>query len=65
MWTVVTGIVVGILGMIVLIANEDSWFLYAAGWVIGGLGVLILFWSVIRDRLRARKTEDLDDVGFN
>ena len=41
------------------------------GFVITGLGLVVLigggvlFWSVLRDRLRARKTEDLDDVGFN
>ncbi len=65
MWTILTGIIVGIIGIIVLIVTEDSWILYAAGWTIGVLGVLILFWSVLRDRLRARKTENLDDVGFN
>jgi hypothetical protein len=35
------------------------------GWVVVVIGGLILFWSVLRDRLRARKTDDLDDVGFN
>ncbi len=65
MWTIVIGIIVGIIGIIVLIVTDDSWILYAAGWTIGVLGVLILFWSVLRDRLRERKTENLDDVGFN
>ena len=65
MWTIAVGAAVGVVGIIVLTANEDSWVLYAAGWAIVLLGVLILFWLVLRDRLRARKTEDLDDVGFN
>jgi len=26
---------------------------------------LIIFWSALHERLRARKTDDLDDVGFN
>ena len=59
------GFVIAVIGVILLIVTRASWILYAAGWTIGTLGVLILFWSVLRDRLRARKTEDLDDVGFN
>jgi len=50
---------------VVLIVTEDSWILYAAGYAIAAVGVLILFWVALRDRLRARKTDDLDDVGFN
>jgi len=65
MWIVAVGVLVGVAGIIVLIVNEDYWVTYAAGWAIVALGVVILFWSVLRDRLRARKTEDLDDVGFN
>ena len=65
MWIIAVGAAVGVVGIVVLIATEDSWVLYAAGWAIVLLGVLILFWLVLRDRLRARKTEHLDDVGFN
>ncbi len=65
MWTVVVGIVIGVIGIIVLIATEDSWILYAAGYAISLFGVLILLWVALRDRLRARKSDDLDDVGFN
>ena len=65
MWIIAVGAAVGVIGIVVLIATEDSWVLYAAGWAIVLLGVLILFWSVLRDRLQARKTEHLDDVGFN
>ena len=65
MWTVVAGIVIAIVGIVVLIVTEDSWILYAAGYAIAAVGVLILFWVALRDRLRARKTDDLDDVGFN
>jgi len=52
------------LGLVVLIATENAFF-YALGWVVVLIGGGVLFWSVLRDRLRARKTEDLDDVGFN
>jgi hypothetical protein len=65
MWIIAVGIVVEIIGIIVLVVTEDSWILYAAGYAIAGLGALILFWVALRDRLRARKTEHLDDVGFN
>jgi cytochrome c biogenesis protein CcdA len=65
MWIVAVGVLVGVAGIIVLIVNEDYWVTYAAGWAIVALGVVILFWSVLRDRLRARKAEDIDDVGFN
>ena len=65
MWIVAAGVVIAIIGIIVLIANEDSWVLYAIGWSVGAFGVLLLFWAALRDRLQARKTEDLDDVGFN
>ena len=65
MWVVGLGFVLGIIGIIVLIATEDVWQFYAAGWLFGGIGGLILLWSVLRDRLRERKDEDLDDVGFN
>ncbi len=65
MWITVLGIVMAIVGLVVLIVTEDSWILYAAGYAVGLLGVLLLFWAVLRDRLKARKTDDLDDVGFN
>lgn len=65
MWTILAGIVIGFIGIIVLIATEESWIMYALGYVVVAVGVLVLFVSVLRDRLRARKTEDLDDVGFN
>lgn len=65
MWVVLIGIVVAVAGLIVLIATEDSWILYAAGYVVALLGAAMLLWVALRDRLRARKTEDLDDVGFN
>ncbi|HIF71857.1 MAG TPA: hypothetical protein EYQ61_04820 [Dehalococcoidia bacterium] len=64
MWITVLGIVMAIVGLVVLIVTEDSWILYAAGYAVGLLGVLLLFWAVLRDRLKARKTDDLDDVGF-
>ena len=68
-WTgmgmVAIGAVFAAAGIVVLVVTEDSWVLYASGWVTVGLGVLTLFWSVLRDRLNARKTENLDDVGFN
>ena len=64
MWIVGLGFVVAGLGLVVLIATENA-FLYALGWVVVLIGGGVLFWSVLRDRLRARKTEDLDDVGFN
>ena len=65
MWTVIAGIVIAIAGIVVLIVTKDSWILYAAGYAVAAFGALILFWVALRDRLRARKTEDLDDVGFN
>lgn len=65
MWIVLIGIVVAIAGLIVLIATEDSWILYATGYVVALIGAAMLLWVALRDRLRARKTEDLDDVGFN
>jgi len=64
MWIVVVGFVIVGLGLFVLIATENAFF-YALGWVVVLIGGGVLFWSVLRDRLRARKTEDLDDVGFN
>ncbi len=65
MWIVLTGIVIVLAGVIVLILTRDSWILYATGYVVVGFGALIMFWVALRDRLRARKTDDLDDVGFN
>jgi hypothetical protein len=65
MWTVLAGVVIGAIGIIVLVIDDESWGLYVVGWIVAGLGLIILFWAVLRDRLRARKTEDLDDVGFN
>ena len=64
MWVVVVGFVITGLGLVVLIATENALF-YALGWAVVLIGGGVLFWSVLRDRLRARKTEDLDDVGFN
>ena len=64
MWIVGLGFMVAGLGLVVLIATENAFF-YALGWVVVLIGIGVLFWSVLRDRLRARKTEDLDDVGFN
>ena len=65
MWTVAVGVVIAIVGIVVLVLTEEFWILYAAGYAISLLGVLILFWAALRERLRARKTDDLDDVGFN
>jgi len=65
MLTIAIGAVIEVVGIVVLITTEDSWFLYALGYAVAIVGVLILFWGALRDRLRARKTEDLDDVGFN
>ena len=64
MWVVVVGFVITGLGLVVLIATENAFF-YALGWAVVLIGGGVLFWSVLRDRLQARKTEDLDDVGFN
>ena len=64
MWIVGLGFVVAGLGLVVLIATENAFF-YGFGWAVVLIGIGVLFWSVLRDRLRARKTEDLDDVGFN
>ena len=64
MWIVALGFVVAGLGLVVLIVTENTFF-YGFGWAVVLIGIGILFWSVLRDRLRARKTEDLDDVGFN
>ena len=65
MVTIVIGVAVAVVGIVVLIATEDSWVLYAAGYAISALGLIILFWIALRDRLRERRHEDLDDVGFN
>ena len=65
MWITVVGIVMAIVGLVVLIATRSSWILYATGYALGLLGVLLLFWAALRDRLKARKTDDLDDVWFN
>ena len=65
MLTVLIGIVVGLVGIVVLIVTESSWQLYATGYVLGLLGATMLGWVALRDRLRARKTDDLDDVGFH
>lgn len=62
MWTVVAAIAIAI---IVLIVIEDYWILYTTGDAVAAVGVLILFWVALQDRLRARKIDDLDDVGFN
>ena len=64
MWIVALGVVVAGLGLVVLIVTENTFF-YGFGWAVVLIGIGVLFWSVLRDRLRARKTEDLDDVGFN
>lgn len=64
MWIVALGFVVAGLGLVVLIVTENTFF-YGFGWAVALIGIGVLFWSVLRDRLRARKTEDLDDVGFN
>ena len=64
MWIVGLGFVVAGLGLMVLIVTENTFF-YGFGWAVVLIGIGVLFWSVLRDRLRARKTEDLDDVGFN
>ena len=55
MWVVGLGFVLGIVGIVVLIAKEDVWQFYAAGWLFGGIGVMILLLSALRDRLRARR----------
>ena len=63
--TVLIGIVVALTGIVVLIVREGSWQLQATGYVLGLLGAAMLGWVALRDRLRARKTNDLDDVGFH
>lgn len=65
MLLVLTGAVLAVIGIVVLIATEESWILYAIGWSVTAVGALVLFWVALRDRLRDRKSEDLDDVGFN
>ena len=64
MWIVALGFVVAGLGLVVLIVTENTFF-YGFGWAVVLSGIGVLFWSVLRDRLRARKTEELEDVGFN
>ena len=64
MWIVALGFMVAGLGLVVLIVTENTFF-YGFGWAVVLIGIGVLFWSVLRDRLRARKTEYLDDVGFN
>ncbi|NQW19864.1 MAG: hypothetical protein HQ477_03940 [Chloroflexi bacterium] len=64
-WVIVAGVLIAAVGIIVLIVTEESWILYASGYAVTIIGILILFWVALRDRLRARKTDDLDDVGFN
>ena len=64
MWIVALGFVVAGLGLMVLIVTGNTFF-YGFGCGVVLIGIGVLFWSVLRDRLRARKTEDLDDVGFN
>ena len=64
MWVVVVGFVITGLGLVVLMATENAFF-YALGWAVVLIGGGVLFWSVLRNRLKARKIEDLDDVGFN
>ena len=65
MWIMAIGFVVAVIGIIMAVATGDSIVVYVIGWSIGLLGVLIIFWSALHERLRARKTDDLDDVGFN
>ena len=65
MWIMAIGFVVAVIGSIVAVAMGDSVVVYAIGWSIGLLGVVLIFWSALRERLRARKTDDLHDVGFN
>jgi hypothetical protein len=65
MWIILIGAIVEVVGIVVLITTEDNFILYAAGYAIAFIGVALLFWLALRDRLRARKTEDLDDVGFH
>ncbi|MBT4944153.1 MAG: hypothetical protein HON31_09165 [Chloroflexi bacterium] len=65
MLMVLIGIIVALIGIFVLIVTEDSWQLYAIGYVLGLLGVAMLGWVALRDRLHERKTDDLDDVGFH
>jgi hypothetical protein len=65
MWIMAIGFVVAVIGSIVAVATGDSIVVYAIGWLIGLLGVVLIFWSALSERLRARKTDDLHDVGFN
>ncbi|MBH65381.1 MAG: hypothetical protein CL784_02530 [Chloroflexi bacterium] len=65
MLLVLAGAVLAAIGIVVLIATEESWILYAIGWSVTAVGAFLLFWIALRDRLRDRKSEDLDDVGFN
>jgi cytochrome c biogenesis protein CcdA len=65
MWIILAGAIIEVVGIVVLITTEDSWILYAAGYAVAFAGVALMFWVALRDRLRDRKTDDLDDVGFN
>ena len=65
MGIVVAGIVIAIVGLVVLVITQSSWLTYVIGYAVGLLGIAILFSGALRDRLRARKTDDLDDVGFH
>ena len=64
MWIILVGAVIEVVGIVVLITTEGSWILYAAGYAVAFVGGALLLWAAISDRLRARKTDDLDDVGF-
>jgi hypothetical protein len=65
MWIILIGAIVEVVGIVVLITTEDNFILYVAGYAIAFIGAALLFWLALRDRLRARKAEDLDDVGFH
>lgn len=65
MWIVAAGVVIELVGIYLLLSDWHSWFVYAIGWGIAVFGVSVLIWIAIRDRRKASKTDDLDDVGFN
>ena len=65
MGIVVAGIVIAIVGLIVVVITQSSWFSYVIGYAVALLGIAILFLGALCDRLRSRKTETSTTWGFN
>jgi hypothetical protein len=59
------GVVFEIVGTVLFITTEESRILYAAGYAVVFVSTALLVSVTIRYHLRARKTDDIDDVCFN